>query len=150
VASPPTAIVPLPVVIAESRIPLAAERVTAPVISNSHVATPIERGVLCSIEVTLAINRYVIAIAKLIGVSETINVDVPSLVGCDVPFTFTIRVEISIPVHRDVPVPIRRNVSVAIDRNVTLRARLLFPLRVPFTRPFVPGEIPLPNCSWRR
>ena len=50
VASPPTAIVPLPVVIAESRIPLAAERVTTPVISNSDVASTIIGGVACAVD----------------------------------------------------------------------------------------------------
>jgi hypothetical protein len=68
VASPPTTIVPLPVVIAERRIPLAAERVTTPVISNSRVASTIKRGVLRAIKVLVPIDRYVIAIAKLIGV----------------------------------------------------------------------------------
>src|SRR5262249_19636919 len=49
VASPPTTGVPLPVVIAEDRIPLAAEGVTVPVISNSHVASTIISGVLCPV-----------------------------------------------------------------------------------------------------
>jgi hypothetical protein len=140
--------VPLPVVIAERCIPLAAERVATPVISDSHVAAAIKRGVLCAVEVTLAIDRYVIAIAKLIAVTKTIHVGVPCPVNRDV--SFTIRIEISCAVHRDVPVPVRRKVSVAIRRNVTSRAKLLFPLGVPFTHPFVPGEIPLPNRSWRR
>ena len=136
------------VVIAERCIPLAVERVATPVISDSYVATPIKGGVLCAVEVTLAIDRFVIAIANLIAVTKTINDGILVQVNRDV--SFAIRVEISIPVHRDVPVPIRRNVSVAIHRNITTRTKLLFSLGVPFTHPFVPGEIPLPNCSWRR
>src|SRR5438067_265254 len=77
VASPPTTIVPLPVVIAEGRIPLAAERVSVPAISDSHIASTIKGGVLCAVEVTLTIERYVVARTKLVGGSETINVGVP-------------------------------------------------------------------------
>ena len=50
VASPPTTIVPLPVVIAEGRIPLTTERVTTPVISDSHIASTIIRGVRCPVD----------------------------------------------------------------------------------------------------
>jgi hypothetical protein len=75
VASPPTTIVPLPVVIAEGRIPLAAERVTMPVIGDCHVASTIKRSVLCPINRNVSIDGYVIAIAKLIGVTKTINVN---------------------------------------------------------------------------
>src|SRR5262249_11970421 len=78
-ASPPTTIVPLPIVIAECRIPLAAERVTTPVISDSHVAATIKRGVLCPVdrEVLIPIDRYIIATAKFIRITKTINVGVP-------------------------------------------------------------------------
>src|SRR4029077_9292936 len=70
VASPPTAIVPLPVVIAEGRIPLAVERVTTPVISDAHIASTIIGGVTCPVdrEVSIPIDRHVIATAKLIRV----------------------------------------------------------------------------------
>ncbi|PYL61357.1 MAG: hypothetical protein DMF31_02465 [Verrucomicrobia bacterium] len=134
-ASPPTAIVPLPVVIAEGRIPLAAERVSVPAISDSHIASTIKGGVFCAVEVTLTIERYVVARTKLVGVSETINVGVPCPVHCDV--SFTICVEIFRPVHRDIPI--------AIHRNVTSRTKLLFPLEVPLTHSFVPGEVSLAN-----
>ena len=100
-ASPPTAIVPLPVVIPERRIPLAAERVPTPVISDSHVAPTIIGSVRCAVDCDVPIDRYVIAIAKFIPVVKTINVGVPSAVHRDVPFA--IRVEISGPVHRDIP-----------------------------------------------
>src|SRR5204863_4175935 len=115
-ASPPTTIVPLPVVIAEGRIPLAAERVSVPAISDSHIASTIKGGVLCAVEVTLTIERYVVARTKLVGVSETINVGVPCPVHCDIP--------------------------IAIHRNVTSRTKLL---RVPLTHSFVPGEVSLAN-----
>src|SRR5262249_35618412 len=139
VASPPTAIVPVPVVIVEGRIAVAAERVATPVISDSYVATAIKGGVLCPVdrEVTLAIDRYVIATAKLIRVAKTINVGVLRPVEVTlaidryvVPSTrlvriaktinirvlcaihrnvsFTVGVEVSCPVHREVPVAIHR------------------------------------------
>jgi hypothetical protein len=136
-ASPPTAVVPLPVIIAKRPIPLAAERVTAPVISDSRITSAIKRGVPGPVdgEVSIPIDRYVIAIAKLIRVPKTINVCVPCPVHRDVPFT--IRVEISCPVHRHIPV--------AINRNVMSRAKLLFPLEIALAHPFVPGEVSLPN-----
>jgi hypothetical protein len=137
VASPPTTIVPLPVVIAEGRIPLAAERVTTPVISDSHIASTIIGGVLCAVarEVSIPIDRYVIATAKLIRVAITINVRVPCAVHRDVPFT--ICVEISGSVDRNVPI--------AINRNVTSRTKILFPLEVPLTHTFVPREVSFSN-----
>src|SRR5678815_1631322 len=104
VASPPTAIVPLPVVIAEGRIPLAAERVATPVISDSHIDSTIIGGVTCSVdrEVSIPIDRYVIATAKLIRIAKAINVRGPC------------------PVHRDVPFTIHGNVSVAINRQISV------------------------------
>src|SRR5262249_18436574 len=120
VASPPTTIVPLPVVIAERPIPLAAKRVTTPVIRDSCVASRIKGRVLCPVEVSIPIDRYVITIPKLVGVAKTINVrircpvhrrvsfttrvTVPCPVRCDIPLT--IGVEISCPVHRDIPAAI--------------------------------------------
>jgi hypothetical protein len=104
VASPPIAIVPLPLIVAEGRIPLAAERIATPVISNSRVATTIIGGILRPVdrEVSIPIHRYVIATAKLIRVSKTINVRVPCLV------------------HRDIPFTICRSVSVAINRQISV------------------------------
>src|SRR5437016_2510398 len=91
VASPPTTIVPLPVVIAEGRIPLAAERVATPVISDADIASTIKGGVLCAVEreVTLAIDRYVIATAKLIRIAAAINLGlgIPCLVDREVSLT---------------------------------------------------------------
>src|SRR5260370_27493584 len=71
VASPPTTIVPLPVVIADSRIPLAAEPVTTRRVSDSYLASPIIGGVPCPVyrEVSIPIDRCVIATAKLIRVA---------------------------------------------------------------------------------
>jgi len=65
---------PLPVVIAERPIPLAAERVTMPAVSDCYVASTIKRSVLGPIEVSIPIDRDIIAIAKLIAVAKTINV----------------------------------------------------------------------------
>src|SRR5216117_2778249 len=57
--SPPTAIVPLSVVIAEDRILLTMERGTAEVIINSYIASTIIREVPCPVgrDVSVAINR---------------------------------------------------------------------------------------------
>src|SRR5206468_4276595 len=73
VASPPTTIVPLPVVIAEGRIPLAAERVTTPVISDSHIASTIIGGITCPVhrDVPIAIHRNVTSRTELLGVPLT-------------------------------------------------------------------------------
>jgi hypothetical protein len=116
VASPPTAIVPLPVVITECPIPLTAEGVATPVISDPYIASTIKRGVLGPVDpdVSIPIDRDVIAVAKTInvrvlcpvhrGVSFTIRVTVPCPVRCDIPLT--IRVTVPCPVHRDIPVAI--------------------------------------------
>jgi hypothetical protein len=117
-ASPPITIVPLPVVIVEGRIPLVSERVATPVICDSHVVTTIKGGVLCPVEVLISIDRHIIAIAKLVRVSKTINVRVPCPVH-DV--SFAIRVEISGPVDRDIPIAITINVvSGAIYRRIPI------------------------------
>src|SRR5436190_12719141 len=85
-ASPPTTIVPLPVVITECRIPLTSERVTTPVISDSSVASSIVGAVRGPVdrEVTIPINWYGIAAAKFIRVAVTTNVGVPAPVNRDV------------------------------------------------------------------
>src|SRR6267154_2327591 len=119
VASPPITIVPLPVVIAEGRIPLAAERGTTPVISDSHIASTIIGGVTCPID------RHVIATAKLIRVAGAINLGIPCSVDREVslaihrypvPSTRLVRIAITInvvsrPSDREIPVAIRRNVT---------------------------------------
>src|SRR5437764_13041571 len=73
VTSPPTAIVPLPVVLAETRIPLAAERGTTPVISDSYIAPTIIGRVRCPIDriVSITIDGYAIATAKPLRVRRT-------------------------------------------------------------------------------
>jgi hypothetical protein len=123
---------PLPVVIAEHRISLAAERGAAPVICDSRVVTTIKGGILCPIhrDVSIAIDCDVIAVAKLIRVALTINVSVPCPVHRDI--SFTIRVDVSRPVRCDTPVAIRRNVSVAIEGSVRSLVKRL-----------VSGEVPL-------
>lgn len=107
-ASPPTAIVPLPVVIAERRIPLTAERSTVDVVIDSRIASTVigEVAFLVGSEVSVPINRQVIASTKLVGVSFTINFDIP----CS----------------------IHRYVSFAIDSSVVSRAKLLVPRNVSF------------------
>jgi hypothetical protein len=130
-ASPPTAIVPFPVVIAERPIPLTAKRVTVPVISNSHVASTIKGGVLCPVDrevavaiersvpvsvdrkVSVAINRHVVARAKLIRVARTINI------------------KVSRSIHRDI--------SLSIEGSISSRAKLLISLEVPLAHPLQPG-----------
>jgi hypothetical protein len=153
VASPPTTIVPLPVVIAEGCIPLAAERVTTPVISNSHIASTIIGGVTCPVarEVSIPIDRHVIATAKLIRVASAINLGIPCSVDREVSLTInryavpsTRRVNIAVTINI-VSRPINRDIPIAIHRNVTSRTEILFPLEVPLTHPFVPREVLFAN-----
>ena len=153
VASPPTTIVPLPVVIAEGRIPLSAECVATPVISDSAFASTIIGGVPCPVdrEGSIPIERYVIATAKLIRVAKMINVGVPCAVDREVsltinryavPSTRLVRIAITINI---VSRASNRDIPVAINRSVTSRAKLLFPLEVPLTHPFVPREVLFSN-----
>jgi hypothetical protein len=113
VASPPTAIVPLPVVVAEGRIALAAERITTPVISDSRVASTIIGGVPCPVdrEVSVPVDRNIVASAKLIRVANTINVRVLCAIHRGV--SFTIRLEISGLINRDAAIAIHRKISLA-------------------------------------
>src|SRR5262245_18966439 len=147
-AAPPTTGMPLPVVIAEHHVPLAAERVTTPVVSDSNVATTIKSGVLCPIDrdVSIPIDRYVIATAKLIGVARTVNVRVSSPVHCDVPFT--IHADVSCPVHRGIPFAIPIDVCRAIGRDISA-ARCRRCGRCRPSRPGVPRNVSLANCSLR-
>src|SRR5262245_12519115 len=131
-AAPPTTGMPLPVVIAEHHVPLAAERVTTPVVSDSNVATTIKSGVLCPVDrdVSIPIDRYVIATLKLIGVARTVNVRVSSPVHCDVPFTIPI----------DVCRAIGRDISAARCRRCG---------RCRPSRPGIPRNVSLASCSLR-
>jgi hypothetical protein len=141
------------VVIAEGRIPLAAECVTTPVISDPHIASTIIGGVLCAVdrEVSIPIDRYVIATAKLIRVAGAINLGIPCSVDREVsltinryavPSTRLVRIAITINI---VSRPSNGEIPVAIYRCVTWRANLLFPLEVPITHPFVPREVSFSN-----
>ena len=97
VACPPTTIVPLPVVVAEHRILLAAERVAVPIVSDPGIwSTIISGGIRCLIDadISVSINRYVIT---PIRTATTINIGVS--------------------------VAVRRYVSVAIDRRIPLARR---------------------------
>jgi hypothetical protein len=148
VASPPTTIMPLPVVIAEGRIPLAAERVTTPVIRNPHIASTIIGGVTCPVdrEVSIPIDRHLIAIAKLIRVASAINLGILCSVDHEVsltinryavPNTRLVRIAMAINI---VFRPINRDIPVAINRSATSRAKLLFS-----GQRFVPRDVPLAN-----
>jgi hypothetical protein len=130
---------PLPVVVAEGRIALAAERITTPVISDSHVASTIIGGVPCPVdrEVSVSVDRNIVTNAKVIRVADTINVRVLCAVHRGV--SFTIRLEISGLINRDVSIAIHRKISLpsfscrrwrrpnsrSFHRNVTLRTRRL-------------------------
>src|SRR5260370_29749307 len=76
-ASPPTTIVPLSVVIAEDRRPLIAERGTVEVVIDSHIASAIKREVapLVDPEVSVPIKRYIVARTKLLLAPITINLN---------------------------------------------------------------------------
>ena len=126
-AAPPTTIVPLPVVIAEGRILLTAESGTVEVIINRPIASTIIGEVPCAVDrdVPIPIHRYVVASAKLVHVSITINLNVLRAV----------RREVSLAINRyavasanvGVSCPIRRHVSLAVDGDIVSRAKLLIP-----------------------
>src|SRR6266404_3768988 len=122
VAPPPTTIVPLPVVIAEGRIPLAAECVTTPVISDSHIASAIIGGVTCPVdrEVSIPIDRHVIATAKLIRVAGAINLGIPCSVDRNVTSrTKLLRVPLTHPfVPREVSFANRAQSGVVFDHGI--------------------------------
>jgi hypothetical protein len=114
-ASPPTTIVPLPVVIAERRILLAAESSAVEVIVNPCSASVVIGEVSCAVGrgVSIRIDRHVVATTKLVGVSVTIHV-------CR---------------------PIRRDVSLTINGNIVPRAKLL--ISVSLVRCAHPGVLVL-------
>jgi hypothetical protein len=124
---------PLPVVIVEHRISLAAERIAAPVICDSRVVTTIKGGVLCPIHRDVSIG-----IAKLIRVALTVNISVPCRVHRDVSLAInccvvaSANLSVPCPISRDTPVAIRRNASVAIEGSVRSLVKRL-----------VSGEVPL-------
>jgi hypothetical protein len=149
-ASPPTTIVPLPVVIAEGRILLTAERGTAEVVINSHIASAIIGEVPCPVEVP--IHDYVVTRTKLIGISITINIEVSVPIDCEVSVAVnhyvvasTKFVGVAIAIHLNVPCPINRVVSVAIDGNVVSRAQLLVPRDVSLPKSLIPRDVSLAN-----
>src|SRR6266404_4707365 len=120
VASPPTTIVPLSVVIAEDRILLTAERRTVEVVINSRVAIhvgvprPIDR------DISITIERYIVARTKLLRVSITINLNVFHAV--------------------------RREVSLAINRHIISPAKGLIPREISFPRHAHP--VLINDCVW--
>jgi hypothetical protein len=125
-ASPPTTIVPLPVVIAEGRILPTAERFTAEVIIDPRVASAVIGEVPCPVEV-----------------SVPIDLNVPCAV----------RGEVSLAINRcvvscanlGVPRPISRDISIAIDGNVISRAKVLLSRQVSFLELFIPCDVSLAN-----
>jgi hypothetical protein len=125
-ASPPTTIVPLPVVIAKHCIFLAAERFTAEVIIDPCVASAVIGEVPCAVEV-----------------SDAINLNVPCAV----------RGEVSLAINRcvvacanlGVPRPISRDISITIDGNVMSRAKVLLFRHVSFLKLFIPHDVSLTN-----
>jgi len=66
-ASPPIAIVPLPLVIADPRIPLATKSTSAEVIISCHITSTIDIKVSCPIDrqVSVAINDRVASCANV-------------------------------------------------------------------------------------
>jgi hypothetical protein len=111
-ASPPTAIVPLPVVIAERRILVASESGTVEIIVNPCSASAIIGEVRCAVDrdVSIPIDRHVVATTKLIRVANAIHLDVPG------------------PVHRYVSFAINVEISRPINRSIVSRAKLLIPV----------------------
>src|SRR5437899_12833298 len=133
-ASPPIAIMPLPVVIAEGCILSTAERVTAEDIVNRNIASTIIGEVSCAVdrEVSIPIDGYAVARAKLIGIASTISVEVSRPVDRQVSipidgYAVASAKLIGIPrtVNIDVFCPIDRHVSIAIHAYVVARTKLL-------------------------
>jgi hypothetical protein len=130
--SPPTTIVPLPVVIAEGRILSTAERFTAEVIIDPRVASTVIGEVLCPVEVSVAINLNVPCAVRG-EVSLAIN-------RCVIARTVNLRVfrpidrEVSLAIDGNVSCPIHRHISLVVGSNITSRASLL-----------VPRDVLLPN-----
>jgi hypothetical protein len=137
VASPPIPIVPLPVIIAERRIPLTAERITMPIVGDSHIPS----AVICRVpravdrDISVPIHRQIVASTELIRVATTINLGVVSAVHCGVSFTSCLEISL----NRDIPISIRG--------GVTSRTELLLPLKIPLTHSLVPREVSFANCS---
>ena len=115
---------PLPVVIAKGRILRTAERSAVEVVINSRIASTIIGGVRRPVhrEIPVPINRYVVAITKLIHVAIRVEASRP------------IRREVLLAINIDVSRPIRREVSLAINRYVISRANGLVPGHVLFAR----------------
>ena len=140
-ASPPTTIVPLSVVIAENRIPLTAERRTVEVVINSRVASAIigEVAPLFDPEVSVPIERYIVARTKLIRVS--IHVGVPRPIDRDISITIdgyivprTKLLRVAITINLNVFHAVRSEVSLAINRHIISPAKGLIPREISFPR----------------
>ncbi|PYI86254.1 MAG: hypothetical protein DMF09_02275 [Verrucomicrobia bacterium] len=125
---------PLPVVIAEGCILSTAERVTAEVIVNRHIASTIIGEVSCAVdrEVSIPIDGYAVASAKLIGIPRTVNIDVFCPIDRQVSIAIhryvvarTKLVGISVTIDVEVSCPIHCDVSLAINGNVASRAKVL-------------------------
>jgi len=147
-ASPPTTVVPLSVVIAERRVLSTAEGFTAEIIINSRIASMIISVVPCPVdrEVSVLIHGYVVVRMKLVGVPIMIKLCVS--IHCEVSLAIHRYVVVStkliaIPrtIHVEVSRPIHRDVSIAIHRSITSRAKFLVPREVSLAKSLIPREI---------
>ena len=115
-------------VIPERRILLTAERRTVEVVINSRVTSTII-GVVVSLvdpDVSVPINRYIVAPTKLLHV--------------------TINIGVSITIHLSVFRATRREVSFAINRNIVITlANGLIPLDVSRAKLLVPRDVLFPR-----
>jgi hypothetical protein len=140
-ASPPTTIVPLSVVIAKGRILSTAERGTVEVIINRHIASTIIGEVSCPVarEVSIAIHRYIAARTINLRVSRPIDRDISLAINGSV--SCPVRRDISLAINGSVSCPIRRDISLAINNSVVSRSRLLVPRGVSLAIRAHPGVL---------
>jgi hypothetical protein len=123
-APPPTAIVPLSVVIAERRILSTAKCGAVEVIVDRNIPPTIKREVS-----VVVIDRQVVAATKLGAIA--INVEVSCSINCNVPIAIcrqfvasTKLGRIAITIDVNVSCPINRELSIAIHRSGASRAKI--------------------------
>jgi len=140
-APPPTAIVPLSVVIAERRILSPAKRGAVEVIVDRNIPSTIKREVS-----VVVIDRHVVAATKLGTIA--INVEVSCSINCNVPIAicrqFVASTElgrIAIAIDVNVSCPINRELSIAIDRSIASRAKIPIAREVLLARRAHPGVL---------
>jgi hypothetical protein len=139
---PPTAIVPLSLVIAECPILSPVKRGAVEVIVNRNIPSTIigEISAAIACQVVPSTKRGSIAIAIDLNVPCPINRNVSLAIGRQV-FACTHLGRIPIAVDLDVSCPINRDISLAIDRSIVSRAKISITRDVLLVRRARPGVL---------